>query len=652
MSDLIGQSLGRYHILEQLGEGGMATVYKAFDTRLERDVAVKVIRKSAFSSEVLERMLKRFEREAKALARLTHPNIVGVIDYGEFEGSPYLVMPYLPSGTLKQRLGKPIPWQDAARILLPIARALQFAHDQGIIHRDVKPSNILITLSGEPMLTDFGIAKILENDEGTALTSTGMGVGTPEYMAPEQWTGNVSPQSDIYALGVVFYEMVTGRKPYIADTPPAIMLKQATEPLPSPVKFMPNLPEKVEKVILKALAKQPENRYSDMHAFAEALEKVGLEYITGQGEGDERATQDLIEAGKTGQRHKPKLPMRRWLPIVGIIAFTCLVLAMVGGYLVWKNIFPMQTTMPTDVLSTPSNNNTLSISLTPILSHPLDLTPTASLNVTPTPVFTSLPDIGSTQISPADGMVMVYIPEGDFSMGNPAEEALANCWRFRSDCQLSWFTDEEPTHRVFLNAYWIDQNEVTNEMYAQCVQDGSCAIPRKTGSALRGSYYGDSRYQNYPVIYVNWNDSKTYCQWAGRRLPTEAEWEKAAKGPNGSIYPWGNGDPKSDLLNYKGNIGDTTSGGNFPAGASYYQVFDMAGNVWEWVADWYGDNYYSQSLDQNPTGPATGNKRIIRGGAWVEMSDEGDIRTTARASGGPDSANNYIGFRCVQDISP
>ena len=274
MINLIGQSLGRYHILEQLGEGGMATVYKAYDTRLERDVAVKIIRKSAFSPEVLERMLKRFEREAKALSKLTHPNIVGVIDYGDYEGSPYLVMEYLPGGTLKHRLGKPIPWQEAARLLLPIARALQFAHGQGIIHRDVKPSNILITLSGEPMLTDFGIAKILENEETATLTGTGMGVGTPEYMAPEQWTGQVTPQSDIYSLGVVFYEMVTGRKPYIADTPAAILLKQATEPLPRPAQVVPGLPEAVEKVLLKTLARKPEDRYADMNAFAAALESL------------------------------------------------------------------------------------------------------------------------------------------------------------------------------------------------------------------------------------------------------------------------------------------------------------------------------------------------------------------------------------------
>jgi len=274
MSNLIGQSLGRYHILEQLGEGGMATVYKAYDTRLERDVALKIIRKSVFSAEVMERMLKRFEREAKALAKLNHPNIVSIIDYGEYEGSPYLVMPYYPSGTLKQRLGKPIPWREAVRLLLPIARALLFVHEQSIIHRDVKPSNILLTLSGEPMISDFGIAKILTSEEAATLTDTGVGVGTPEYMAPEQGRGQTSRQSDIYSLGVVLYELITGRKPYVADTPLAVLLKQATEPLPRPRQFAPDLPEKAEQVLLKALAKEPENRYQNMSELIKALEEL------------------------------------------------------------------------------------------------------------------------------------------------------------------------------------------------------------------------------------------------------------------------------------------------------------------------------------------------------------------------------------------
>jgi WD40 repeat protein/serine/threonine protein kinase len=278
MTNLIGQSLGRYHILEQLGEGGMATVYKAYDTRLERDVAIKIIRRGAFPPNQLERILKRFEREAKALAKLSHPNIVGVIDYGEYEDAPYLVMEYLPGGTLKQRIGKPIPWQEAIRLLIPVAQALEYAHEQNIIHRDVKPSNILLTVKGQPMLTDFGIAKILETNETFTLTGTGVGVGTPEYMAPEQWTGQSTQQSDVYSLGVVLYEMITGRKPYAADTPAAILLKQANDPLPRPISFVRDLPEMVEKILIKALAKNSDGRYRTVSEFVHALENLSITY--------------------------------------------------------------------------------------------------------------------------------------------------------------------------------------------------------------------------------------------------------------------------------------------------------------------------------------------------------------------------------------
>jgi len=273
--DLSGQSIGKYHIVEKLGEGGMATVYRAFDTNLERDVAVKVIRREAFSEESFESMLKRFDREAKTLAKLTHPNIVSIIDYGNYEGSPYLVMPYLQGGTLKNLVGRPLPWPEAAKLLMPIASALAYAHTQGVIHRDVKPGNILITASGEPMLTDFGIAKILEGKEGQTLTGTGVGIGTPEYMAPEQGMGKeIDARADIYSLGVVFYEMITGRKPYTADTPMAIVFKHLNDPLPRPGGFIAGLSAEVEKLIFKSMAKAPADRYSDMGEMLAVLNRL------------------------------------------------------------------------------------------------------------------------------------------------------------------------------------------------------------------------------------------------------------------------------------------------------------------------------------------------------------------------------------------
>ncbi|MBI9043602.1 MAG: protein kinase [Anaerolineaceae bacterium] len=274
---MIGKNIGRYHIKDSLGEGGMASVYKAYDITLERDVAIKFIRKEAVSTENLGQMISRFQREAKSLARLLHPNIVNVFDYGEFDGSPYLVMAYIKSGNLKDKMGTPIPWQNAIRMILPIAQALGYAHSQNIIHRDVKPANILITESNDPMLSDFGIAKILHAEGSTQLTGTGVGIGTPEYMAPEQWTGKVVPQTDQYALGIVFYEMITGHRPFSADTPAAVLIKQVSDPLPSPRTFIPSLPDFIENIILKTLSKKPEYRYSNMEAFIDVLEKALLQ---------------------------------------------------------------------------------------------------------------------------------------------------------------------------------------------------------------------------------------------------------------------------------------------------------------------------------------------------------------------------------------
>jgi serine/threonine protein kinase len=182
VNDFIGQTVSRYHILERLGEGGMAEVYKAVDLNLDREVAIKFLRTDPKN---FEKSRKRFEVEAKALAKLDHPNIVRVLDYGDYEGRPYLVMEYIPGGNLKQRLGKPMPWKQASALLIPIAEALQYAHERKIIHRDVKPSNILLKADGTPMLSDFGVAKMLEMDETMDLTGTSVGVGTPYYMAPE-----------------------------------------------------------------------------------------------------------------------------------------------------------------------------------------------------------------------------------------------------------------------------------------------------------------------------------------------------------------------------------------------------------------------------------------------------------------------------------
>jgi len=272
---------------------------------------------------------------------------------------------------------------------------------------------------------------------------------------------------------------------------------------------------------------------------------------------------------------------------------------------------------------------------------PLLLTETST---PPTPT----PSIGSSMIG-KDDMTLLYVPAGDFTMGGNAEDAFAECQKFASDCQLDWFIAEMPPHTVYLDDFWIDRTEVTNAMYAMCVNDGQCNSPGFTKSYTRENYYGNSQFDNYPVIYVSWNDANDYCSWIGRRLPTEGEWEKAARGPNGQTYPWGNEVPNKNLLNYDKGIGDTTEVGKYINGASPYGALDMAGNVWEWVNDWY-NAYPGTNLNASPD---FGEKyRVLRGGGWFDDNDA-FIRSTYRARHNPDD-NNYpdYGFRCAMDASP
>jgi len=337
--DFLGKSLGRYHVLEKLGQGGMAAVYKAFDTTLERYVAVKVILPYA---EYSDQFLARFNREALTLANLTHPNILKIFDYGEYENHPYLVMEYIANGTLKDWLtGNPISWQRSAQLLSHVARALDAAHAQGVIHRDVKPANILMANGKDPLLADFGIAKLIEgNQEATKLTGTGVGIGTPDYMAPEQADGEADERSDIYSLGVIFYQMVTGKLPYEADTPMAVMLKKLTEPLPRPTHYNPELPEFVENFLLKALAMDPQYRYKDMGEFAEVMERLSSKADTIETMATEAVT-DLnhIHEAPASPLHRSLMGefLSRWPPLATIVSIVGIALvAVFAGIYLWR----------------------------------------------------------------------------------------------------------------------------------------------------------------------------------------------------------------------------------------------------------------------------------------------------------------------------
>ncbi|MGD8624234.1 MAG: protein kinase, partial [Anaerolineae bacterium] len=269
MQQHIGRTLGSYQIVEQIGRGGMATVFKAYQPSVDRYVAVKILPSQLTED---ESFVGRFTREARTLARLEHPHILPVYDYGEQEGTTYLVMRYVEAGTLKDLIRRegPMAPERAAQVLSQVGRALDYAHSQAVIHRDIKPSNCLIDRQGNIFLTDFGIAKLVA--ETAQFTASGAIIGTPAYMSPEQSMGQpVDPRCDIYSLGVVLYELVTGRVPFEAETPLAVLLKHINDPLPPPRQLEPDLPEVVERVILKAMAKAPEDRFQRAGAMVDAL---------------------------------------------------------------------------------------------------------------------------------------------------------------------------------------------------------------------------------------------------------------------------------------------------------------------------------------------------------------------------------------------
>jgi tRNA A-37 threonylcarbamoyl transferase component Bud32 len=277
LEELIGQTLGQYQIIELIGQGGMARVYKAYQPALDRHVAIKALSTRLDNMQDQE-LLARFYAEAKLVARLAHPHIVPVHDFGEDQGWAYIVMEYIAGGTVREQMTKAesiyarlsLPW--TLKVIEQAALALDFAHLNGVIHRDVKPGNMLLRTEDFMLLSDFGIATILESS--LALSRAGSTVGTPQYMAPEQGipNGAIDARTDIYALGVVLYQCVTGRLPFTADTPIGIIMRHIQEPVPRPALYVPGLPPRVEQIILTALAKDPNQRYQRAAEMAAELQ--------------------------------------------------------------------------------------------------------------------------------------------------------------------------------------------------------------------------------------------------------------------------------------------------------------------------------------------------------------------------------------------
>jgi len=373
---LPGSILGRYEIVDLIGRGGMATVYKAHDPLLGRDVAVKVLVSYSLDDPLF---LERFTQEAQAIARLSHPNILQVYDFGEDKGFAYIVTEFIPGGTLQDRMGSPLSVGDAVALLRPLAGALDYAHSQDIVHRDIKPSNVLLADGRRPVLADFGLSKVMS--ELSRVTSAGIPVGTPEYMAPEQGLGRDADfKSDLYSLGVIAYQMLVGSTPFHADTPAATLMAHVHQSIPLPRPEESDLNSSVKAVLLKALAKNPQDRHESATGMVEALAQAGglTVVVTGY------SPPDSLVKGKAPitSTQAQKAPFYRRTPVLitGGVALSILVAVVLVSVLVSRG---------SDVESTvPTAEPTRSTAVTPqATSVPVSSVPVNGIEATATPTL-------------------------------------------------------------------------------------------------------------------------------------------------------------------------------------------------------------------------------------------------------------------------
>lgn len=331
MPNLTGTTLGVYQVVERIGRGGMATVYKAYQPGVDRHVAIKVLTAELAANDTFAR---RFLREARILARLQHPHILPVFDFGQDGDVTYLVMPYLPSGTLADRLrDKPMPLPFIKRVARQMSEALDYAHSQGLLHRDIKPSNILLDEQDNCLLADFGIARLFE--ASTRLTATGGILGTPAYMSPEQGRGDaLDSRSDVYSLGVILYQMATGRVPFTGDTPIGVVLQHVQNAPPAPRGLNPNLDSHVARVLQQALAKEPDQRFQTAGELARALEGRELPAQPGAVAGAQDET--IVDALPAADASRGRRPNRRLYAVAALV----FLVALLGGGTLIRSLTP------------------------------------------------------------------------------------------------------------------------------------------------------------------------------------------------------------------------------------------------------------------------------------------------------------------------
>ena len=551
---------GRYIIESLLGRGGMSSVYKATDPNLQRTVAIKIIHPHL--SEHPE-FVKRFEQEAAAVARLRHPNIMQVHDFNHDGSVYYIVFEYIGGNPLDKRLkelkeaGLRLPLVETIQIMVPLCEAVAYAHERNMVHRDLKPSNVIINLLSQPILLDFGIAKLVGGAH--VHTATGATIGTAAYMAPEQVVGEeIDHRADIYSLGVMLYEMSCGRPPFEGKSALTVMMKHVNEPLPDIRLFNSNLPDMFNAVLDKALAKDPQDRFGSAVEMATALREVGHQM---SGAVSETMTYTIPPQTDTEQPRQTAVPQPK--PIVENRPDTT-------ATVVEPHTQPVSTSIAEPIIM-PGERQTFRRWL------PFALGGIGLLAVIAAAIFL-VPRLFPPDLPTSQGMVQ--IPGGTYTVG--------------ADLDGSQYAAPQ---EVSLESFWLDRFEVSNSQYDIFLAANEIDPPSSwvNGAPPIGQ-------DAHPVRGLTWNDANAYCQWQNKQLPTEAEWEVAARGGQAFLYPWGNDQTSVSLPEV-----DTYASGSLPPNRSSFGVFDMAGNVWEWVDE--------------PYAPVPDGQQVARGGAFDFLKD-------------------------------
>jgi formylglycine-generating enzyme required for sulfatase activity/serine/threonine protein kinase len=672
----IGQVLdGKYRIDTLLGQGGMGAVYRATHILMDHQCAVKVLHSSMLAD---PSSIPRFQREARAAARIRHQNAIAVNDFGiTSDNVVYLVMEFFPGHSLREmiRAGVVFTPERTAKIIDRVAAALDAAHQQGIIHRDVKPDNVMLRElpngEDEVKVLDFGIAKMVDQQSlSESLTITGTIIGTPHYLSPEQCRAatDLDARSDLYSLAVVTYEMLTGVVPFVAGTPIAVAMMHISDPPPTLVDKVPGISPEAESVIHRAMAKKREDRqpsviefgrefFEAVMGYSPAREGGGTSLIggrqgypssggyplaqrgvsTGETDAPGRGTVAITPGSSTGQTTMPT-PPGGFRPGTGtgqraVSDGVPTPSSITGSNTVVSG--SISTNTPNTVMYAPGAVGGPAVVPAPTPpSHRFLIAAVAAVLLAAvaglvawasgafTPKRTEIPVVLAPPVDPKTTIPtgMVYIPGGTFQMGRDSGDAY-----------------EGPVHTVTVKPFYLDKTEVTNKQYAEFVQATGYAPPTDW---VNGSYKVGTG--DLPVVNVEWKDARAYAEWAKKRLPKEEEWEFAARGTDGRLYPWGNEWVSGNAYTKESKLTTLQPVGSAANGASPFGVLDMSGNVWEWCEDNFRPYVGSTAEAKDPT------YKIIRGGSLGD--DKTKAMTTYRNWVPPEQRYEALGFRCARSV--